>query len=602
MAKFEFLGDGALRIVGLPDYYARWTVRNQLLDRNAWRHFIEAFRTSADSSDHGWRGEYWGKMMRGASLMQAYTGDEELYGVLCDAVVGLLDSQDAEGRFSSYSKETEFSGWDVWARKYVMTGLMHFRNVCRDEQLKERIVAALCRHADYITVRVGDGEDKIAITKTSNAWLGVNSASILEPFVELYKITSNTNYLDFAKHIISTGGCTGGDLVSLALEDKLRPFEYPETKAYETMSFFEGVLAYYEVTGEKRYFDAVVKFVEAVNESDITIIGCAGCTHELFDNSSLKQTEYSETIMQETCVTVTWMRLLARMLAATGDVRYADRIERSALNALYGSVNINMIDQLDICGATLVKGLPFESYSPLFNNKRGRGIGGFKRYPDGFYYGCCACISAAAMALYPRLAVMRSNEGFAVNWLYSGYAAATTPNGGRIAFAMEGRYPQDTSFKLSVSLDSTERFTISLRVPPYAIAPKVSICGESKEVATGYLLIDREWSDGDVISLEFDKDLVETDLNGKVAFELGPLVLARDCNKEEKQSDLTLPLNAIREADGKAKWEPLQPEGFEMARISIAKADGSSILLTDYASCGKNWNDDNNLMTVWMNP
>ena len=37
------------------------------------------------------------------------------------------------------------------------------------------------------------------------------------------------------------------------------PYEYPVVKAYEMMSYFEGALAYYEVTGETRYLNIVEK-------------------------------------------------------------------------------------------------------------------------------------------------------------------------------------------------------------------------------------------------------------------------------------------------------------------------------------------------------
>ena len=43
--------------------------------------------------------------------------------------------------------------------------------------------------------------------------------------------------------------------------------------------------------------------------------------------------------MQETCVTVTWMNLFYKLLQMTNDVKYADWMERSALNAMGGAVN-----------------------------------------------------------------------------------------------------------------------------------------------------------------------------------------------------------------------------------------------------------------------
>ena len=38
-----------------------------------------------------------------------------------------------------------------------------------------------------------------------------------------------------------------------------------------------------------------------------------------------------------------------------------------------------------------------------------------------------------------------------------------------------------------------------------------------------------------------------------------------------------------------------------MIRIEAELANGEKLLLTDFASCGKHWdNEDNCLMTVWM--
>ncbi|MBQ1553340.1 MAG: glycoside hydrolase family 127 protein [Clostridia bacterium] len=389
-------------------YYLERIIKDQLTDENAWRHFVDAFRTKADVADLGWRGEFWGKMMRGASLVYRCTNDAELYAVMEKAVRALLENAEPDGRISTYDRETECSGWDIWCRKYVLTGMLHFCDICKDASLAGTVLDAMERHLDCLLAVVGPGKKEI--TETSDFWLGVNSCSILEPVLDLYKRRPRRRFLDFARYIIETGGCSGGDLVALALEDKTPPYLYPENKAYETMSFFEGVLAYYEVTGEKKYLDAAVRFAEAVYRTDITLIGCAGCTHELFDNSAVRQTEYSDTIMQETCVTVTWMRLCARLFLLTGDVKYADRVERSAVNALYGSVNLYSQPHTMPRREDSVPALPFDSYSPLYMNRRGRGVGGFKLYDDGFFYGCCAAIGAAGLAVYPLVEALRDDR------------------------------------------------------------------------------------------------------------------------------------------------------------------------------------------------
>ena len=214
--------------------------------------------------------------------------------------------------------------------KYVLVGCLYFYEICKDEAFKTEILNALQGHVDYLIDKIGDG--KISILDTSHWYGGLNSSSILEPIVELYRLTKQAKYLDFAGYILNMGGRKGGNLLELAENGEVMPYQYPEVNAYEMMSYFEGALAYYEVTGNERYLHIVEKFVDAVRKSDITVIGCAGCTHELFDNSANKQTEETadKAIMQETCVTVTWMRLQERLLRLTGKEEYADGIERSA--------------------------------------------------------------------------------------------------------------------------------------------------------------------------------------------------------------------------------------------------------------------------------
>ena len=285
----EYLQFAQARYGGLANDYARYIERKQLCDVSLWKKFVKVFVDRSDIADDGWRCEYWGKMMRGACMTYAYTKSQELYKVLTTATEGLLKTQDDCGRISGYDVEHEFRGWDVWGRKYVLVGLEYFYEICRDEKLKENIMRAMRRQADYITEKIGDG--KIRITDTSEWWGGVNSCTVLEPIIQLYKLTGEEKYKEFAEYIITTGGCRDGNLIECVKAGKM-PHEFPEVKAYETMSFFEGLLAYYEISGEKEYLEIVEKFAEAVNSSDITVIGCSGCTHELFDNSAEKQTEY----------------------------------------------------------------------------------------------------------------------------------------------------------------------------------------------------------------------------------------------------------------------------------------------------------------------
>ena len=201
----------------------RFIERNQLCDVNLWQKFVDQFRVRVDSETGLWRCEYWGKMMRGACMIQRYTKDDGFYRIIEGAVRDMLTTQDELGRFSSYNVDKEFTSWDLWGRKYVMLGFMYFLEICRDEELAKTIVEAVRLHADYIVERIGEG--KIDITKATRNWKGLNSCSILEPMVKFYRLTGDKKYLDFAEYIISTGFIEGGNLIDLAYENEIAPHE-----------------------------------------------------------------------------------------------------------------------------------------------------------------------------------------------------------------------------------------------------------------------------------------------------------------------------------------------------------------------------------------
>lgn len=64
-------------------------------------------------------------------------------------------------------------------------------------------------------------------------WRGLNSCSILEAVVKLYNLTGEKRYFDFASYIVDCGGTDVANIFELAYENKLYPYQYPVTKAYE---------------------------------------------------------------------------------------------------------------------------------------------------------------------------------------------------------------------------------------------------------------------------------------------------------------------------------------------------------------------------------
>lgn len=589
------LPSGSFRFTGQVDWAARYIEELQLLDKLLWKLFVDQYRDAPDDEDLGWRCEYWGKMMRGACITYQYTQNAALYAVLTETIRDMLTAQDNAGRFSTYSVEKEFHGWDMWGRKYILLGFLYFLEICNDPTLRETIIRALKRHADYILERIGPAsEGKTPITETSHFWEGMNSSSILEPFVKLYRVTGERRYFDFATYIVETGCIRSANVFDLAYEGKLKPYEYPVTKAYETMSCFEGLIEYYGVIQEPRYLRAIQNFAEGILETDVTVIGCCGCTHELFDHSRKEQTNLERSLathMQETCVTVTWMKLCWRMLCLTGDPKYADALEISAFNALYGTINtahsrksvpraLALQPQPKPVDANTVL-LPFDSYSPLLPSIRGRMIGGFKSMDGGAFYGCCACIGSAGTGLVPLTSVMRRADGFAVNLYARGSVSAQTPTGQPLTLQMETDYPYDGAVRLHLHLEKPERFALALRIPGWCKTARLGVNGQTQPVGAGYAVLEEIWHDGDAIALSIDMPVIVHRQDGYTAFQRGPVMLASDAR-----------LTAFY-----AGKVPEKPAANLYADITI---DGEPCLhLMDYASAGATWDEDSE-MAVWL--
>ena len=603
----------------------------QLLRPDLWRRFVQQFREDADY-EAGWRGEYWGKMMRGASMVYSYTQNEELYKILKETIVDMIASADETGRISSYGINHEFDGWDLWCRKYVLLGMQYFLEVCKEEELKKDIIASMQRQTDYIISKIGSEEGKKEITTATRHWRGLNSSSILEPIVRLYNLTGKKEYLDFAKYIVDCGGTDVFNVFKAAYENNLMPYQYPITKVYEMISCFEGLLEYYKITGNEEYKSAIINFADRILETDFTVIGCCGCTHELFDHSIVRQANTTNgKIMQETCVTVTLMKYLYKVHLLTGDPKYVDAFEISFYNAYLGSLNTEkVIEPMILKNHTdwNAEPLPFDSYSPLTAGTRGNGIGGLKVMSDNYYYGCCACIGSAGIALVPQIQSLSYDKGIILNMFINGQLKLKSPLSNAVSFGIKTQYPVCGKVEICVGTDVAETFEIKIRNPYWSKDTKISVNSQEVNAEKGYITLNREWKNGDIIEIEFDMrteairpisygsqvlmneviwghnymvptfDREDPIAYRHIALRRGPIMLAQENRlgySVDEPVDITVDENGYADVSLTDK---------EIAYKSILKAEvkltnGEKMTVTDYSSAGKLWREESK-MAVWM--
>lgn len=630
---YELKNENICKFPGIFDESVEFIEKVQLLRTDLWTRFVQQFKEDADY-EAGWRGEYWGKMMRGACFVYTYSQNQKLYEVLTDTVKDILSAQDEYGRISSYGIGHEFDGWDLWSRKYVLLGMQYYLEICKEKALTEKIIDSMCRQVDYIMSKIGSPEDgKLLITRATRHWRGLNSSSILEPIVRLYRLTKKKEYFDFASYIVECGGTDVVNIFDLAYENKLYPYQYPVTKAYEMMSCFEGLLEYYRETGNEKYKTAIVNFADKILESDFTIIGSCGCTHELFDHSAVRQANTTNgVIMQETCVTVTLMKFFYQLQLLTGDSKYADAFEISFYNAYLGSLNTEQVVEPTLLKEHpdwSIEPLPFDSYSPLTAGTRGNGIGGLKLMSDNHYYGCCACIGAAGLGLVPKMAMLHKRDGIVMNLFLNGSIMTQTPKGQRISFTIETKYPKEGTVKIGIHMEKTEKFDLVLRNPSWSQDTRLLVNGEMQKAEKGYFVLEREWKNEDEMVLELDMrtkvlrpeayghqvlmnkvvwganymiptyDEEDPVAKYHIALQRGPVILAQENRLGYSVDD---PIEMEVKEDGfvdvviaKTEIAPYR----NMLEMEVPLADGKKMHVTDYASAGKLWNEKSK-MAAWM--
>ena len=507
---------------------------------------------------------------------------------------------------------------------------LYFFDICKSDELKEKIIAFSVAAADYIIDRIGEG--KIDITKASSSWFGINSSSLLEPMVWLYRESGEKRFLDFATYIIERGGADRANVFECAYENKLMPYQYGVSKAYELTSCFEGLIAYYEVTGIEKYKTAAINFGYAMLESDVSIIGSLGCTHELLDHTKVRQTAERGKREQETCVTVTWMKYCASLYRLTGDKRFADAIEVSFYNAYLGAFNTEhsesgwmaykFRDHPEILKKLKPSFMPFDSYSPLTPGVRGIGVGGNQMLSDGTYYGCCACIGAVGLGIYSAHRLLASPSGLVLSFIDDG--ESTVRMGGEVKVSVQGNYPKEGAVKITVATEKKEKFDLKVRIPDWS-ENTVIVSDKEYYIEDGFAVFLGEWDGECVIDLEldmslrtmrpisWDEDVVYTDMTGSaggwhfanpitvkhkpedddyIALFRGPITLAAD-SRLGKAADSIFSFNT--DTNG-IKYKREEREG-AMISLDFEGENGEKFTLTDYASVGKDWES---LIAAWL--
>jgi len=335
--------------------------------------------------------------------------------------------------------------------------------------------------------------------------------------IELYRITGDKRHLELAGYLLA-----GDSRMHFTPENYVYHFcgipftsrTHLEGHAVRAMYACCGATDYYLETGDQAYWETLNVLWKDLVTAQMYVTGGVGARSdgEAFgDPYELP----NATAYGESCAAIGNMMWNWRMLAATGEARYADIIERALYNGINSGMSLN--------------GTLYCYRNPLAFDPSS----GDKIRNEWYDTTCCPPNLERTLASLPGYFYSTSSDGVYVHLYDNSLLDWRVENGTALAIRQKTNYPWDGSVELAVAPARPADFTLFLRIPGWTDTARVAVNGKAVAgaVAGQYLPIRRRWTAGDAVSLQFNlapqvleanAEVVEN--NERVAVQRGPLV------------------------------------------------------------------------------
>jgi hypothetical protein len=457
---------------------------------------LEGYRHRPGSQP--WIGEHVGKWIHAATLAWLYSGDPALRRKLDSVVASLISTQEPDGYLGTYAPGKRFglyedADWDVWCHKYNLIGLLTYYRYTGEPSA----LAAARRMGDLLCATFPAKRSIL----DAGTHMGMAATSVLSPMVDLYRLTGEPRYLDFTRYILSAYEEKGGPDIVRALLAGRSVDRVANGKAYEMLSNLVGLAELYQVTGDPRLLKADQNAWNDIVQNRLYVTGTASVRERFSNDHELPNGEAAH--LGETCVTTTWIQLNGALLAATGESKYADQIERSLYNHIAAA---QQPGDGDWC-----------YYTPLE---------GVRHYDKEIT--CCHSSGPRALALAPTFAYLQSGDVLCVNTLETS-SGRFRVGGEAVEISEQSGFPYEGRTTLTVRAPGGASFGLRVRAPAWA----EPIRAEGAESQGGWISFPRRaWRDGEEVHVTFNlgSRMLRGDYTNysRVAYTWGPFVLALD--------------------------------------------------------------------------
>ena len=335
--------------------------------------------------------------------------------------------------------------------------------------------------------------------------------------------------------------------------------------AYNMMGYLGGVVEFAAAEGRMEELQWVEKVWEDLASRHLYPTGSLGY-NELLGESAPNDTPVENgqpgRHHQETCATVEWLFLNARLYRATGRVRYIHTMEQTIYNALLAAQSTD--------------GMSWMYFTPL-------------RYEKRWFTGptsCCYWSGPRGIARLPEWVYALDGEGIRVN-LYESSDATFQINGHVVFVRQSSSYPDSGKVTLQIQPVRPFNFSLRLRIPFRADETQIKLNGRPVSLgseADGYFRIQRIWSKGDQVEMEFGIPvIVHRFLNDQY----GVLVRGPEVLTVNQRDNARLGLDQIMIQEGMV-LRRADPMNGRRRYVGEANINGQleQVTFTPYADCG----------------
>jgi DUF1680 family protein len=335
--------------------------------------------------------------------------------------------------------------------------------------------------------------------------------------IELYRTAGDKRHLELAGYILQ-----GDERIKLPPGGYVYHFcgipftsrTHLEGHAVRAMYACCGATDYYLETGDQTYLKTLNVLWEDLVSDQMYVTGGVGArsSGEAFGDSYELP---NFTAYGESCAAIGNMMWNWRMLAATGDAKFADVIER----ALYNGIN---------------SGMSLDGTMYCYRNPLGFDPSGGDQIRNSWYdTTCCPPNLERTFASLPGYFYSTSKDGLYLHLYDNSQLDWHLEDGTGLKVLQKTNYPWDGAADITVTPVRPTEFTFYLRVPGWSEGTQVSVNGKAVSGATAgqYLALRRRWTAGDDINVKFGMtpQVIEANLRvvddyGRVAVQRGPLV------------------------------------------------------------------------------